>query len=187
LVEGLLSTCFGLVILAFLPPVPEKLKWGWTKDEKRMAIIRTQWANNTPGAKLRWREVLPAFKSPMFIAWTYILAANQISLAGLSNFMPSIIKGMGYSSVHAQLMTVPIYAASFVSTLTVPYLSDRLSLRGPFVAGLSCFSFIGLIMLIVSHHNPTRYAGAILAATGLYPIVTINVSALFYLTCFLFF
>ncbi|KAK5053818.1 hypothetical protein LTR84_001780 [Exophiala bonariae] len=175
-VEGLLSTCFGLVILVFLPPVPEKLKWGWTPEEKRMAVIRTQWANNTPGSKIRWKEVIPAFKSPMFISWTYILAANQIALAGLSNFMPSIIKGMGYSSVRAQLMSVPIYAAAFVSTLSVPYVSDRLSLRGPFVAGLSCFSIVGLIMLIVSHHNPTRYAGAILSATGLYPIVTINLT-----------
>lgn len=176
LVEGLLSLCFGLLTLGILPPVPEKLRWGFTKEEKRMAVIRTQWANNTPHAKLRWKDVPASFKSPMFVVWTLILTANQISLSGLSSFLPSIIKGMGYSSVHAQLMTVPVYAVAFVSTLVVPYFSDRTSLRGPWVAGLSGISFVGLIMLIATHATSTRYAGVCLAALGLYPIVTINLT-----------
>ena len=173
LVEGLLSVCFGLLVLAILPPVPEKLRWGFNNDEKRLAIIRTQWANNTPHAKIRWKEVPKALKFPMFFVWTFLLMANQIALSGLSSFLPSILKGMGYTSVQAQLMTVPIYAVAFVTTLVFPYFSDKTGVRGPWIAGLSAVSFVGYVMLIASHANHVRYAGAVLAAFGLYPIVMV--------------
>lgn len=174
LVEGLLSISYGLVVLVLLPPVPEKLRFGFTEDEKRMAVIRTQQANNTPGAKIRWREVLPYLKSPMLYVYTLLLAGTQVSLASLSSFLPAIVASMGYSSVRAQLMTVPVYAVAFVSTLLFTYLSDRTAMRGPWLMFLSATSLVGLLILTTVHHgNATRYAGVCLAALGMYPSVMI--------------
>lgn len=175
LIEGVLSIGYGVLVLIFLPPVPEKLNWGFTKDEKRMAVIRTQQANNTPGAKIRWKEVLPAFKSPMLYVYTVVLVCIQIILSGLSSFLPALVKTMGYSSVQAQLMTVPVYAVAFVATIFFTNMTDRTSMRGPWLMFLAAVSMIGLIILIaVKTNHAARYAGICLAAMGMYPSVMIT-------------
>jgi hypothetical protein len=174
LIEGIMSIGYGVLVLIFLPPVPEKLKWGFTKDEKRMAVIRTQQAHNTPGAKIRWKEVLPAFKSPMLYVYTLLLISVQICLSGLSSFLPSLVKTMGYTAVQAQLMTVPVYAVAFVATLFFTNMTDRTSMRGPWLMFLASVTTVGLIILIaVKTNHAARYAGICLAAMGMYPSVMI--------------
>ena len=170
LVEGLLSLSYGILVLLFLPPVPERVSWGFTADEKRLAVIRTQQANNTPGAKIRWKEVLPSLKSPMLWVYTVLLTCVQIALTGLSSFLPAIVKSMGYSAVDAQLMTVPVYGVAFVSTLLFTWLSDRTRVRGPWLVFLASVSLVGYILLTtVKTNNAARYAGLCLAALGMYP------------------
>ena len=177
LVEGVLSIGYGVVVLILLPPVPEKVRWGFTKDEKRMAVIRTQQANNTPGAKVRWKDVPTNFKDPMLYVYTLLLCGTQVALSSLSNFLPAIVASMGYSSVRAQLMTVPVYAVAFVSTLLFTYLSDRTHMRGPWLAFLATVSLIGYGLLAgVKHDNKARYAGTCLAGLGMYPSVMIIVT-----------
>jgi hypothetical protein len=174
LIEGILSIGYGLLVLVFLPPIPEKLKWGFTQDEKRLAVIRTQQAHNTPGSKIRWKEVLPAFKSPMLYVYTMLLISCQICLSGLSSFLPALVKTMGYTAVQAQLMTVPVYAVAFVATLFFTNMTDRTSMRGPWLMFLAASSTIGLIILIaVKTNHAARYAGICLAAMGMYPSVMI--------------
>jgi hypothetical protein len=174
LIEGVISVGYGVLVLIFLPPVPEKLKWGFTQDEKRMAVIRTQQANNTPDAKIRWKEVLPAFKSPMLYGYTLLLISVQICLSGLASFLPALVKTMGYSAVQAQLMTVPVYAVAFVSTLFFTNMTDRTSMRGPWLVFLASVSTIGLTILVaVKTNHAARYAGICLAAMGMYPSVMI--------------
>jgi Major Facilitator Superfamily len=174
LIEGVISIGYGVLVLIFLPPVPEKLRWGFTQDEKRLAVIRTQQAHNTPGAKIRWKEVLPAFKSPMLYVYTMLLISVQICLSGLSSFLPALVKTMGYSAVQAQLMTVPVYAVAFVATLFFTNMTDRTSMRGPWLMFLASVTTVGLIILItVESNHAARYAGICMAAMGMYPSVII--------------
>ena len=99
-----------------------------------------------------------------------MLIGTQVALSGLSSFLPAIVESMGYDSVRAQLMTVPVYAVAFVSTLLFPYLSDRTHMRGPWLIFLASISTVGLIMLrIVKDNEAARYTGVCLAALGMYP------------------
>jgi hypothetical protein len=174
LVEGIMSIGYGIIVMIFLPPVPEKLRWGFTADEKRLAVIRTQQANNTPGAKIRWTDVLPAFKDPMLYVYTFLLIGTQVCISGLSSFLPALVKTMGYTAVQAQLMTVPVYAVAFVTTLFFTNMSDRTNMRGPWLTFLSTLTFIGLILLLtVKTNHAARYAGICMAAAGMYPSVMI--------------
>ncbi|KAN0119246.1 MFS general substrate transporter [Hyaloscypha variabilis] len=177
LVEGIISIGYGIVVLILLPPVPEKIKYGWTADEKRLAIIRTQQANNTPGAKIRWAEVLPAFKYPMLYVYTFLLIGTQVCLSGLSSFLPALVKTMGYTAVQAQLMTVPVYVVAFFATLFFTKMSDHTQSRGPWVMFLATISFIGLIVLLtVKHSNAGRYVAICMASAGMYPSVMIIIT-----------
>ena len=45
--------------------------------------------------------------------------------SSLSIFIPAIVAGLGYTSLTAQLMTIPPYAVGYVATLLVAWSSDR--------------------------------------------------------------
>ncbi|EEY16044.1 conserved hypothetical protein [Verticillium alfalfae VaMs.102] len=93
---------------------------------------------------------------------------------------PTIIRDLGYSSWRAQLLTVPVYAFSFATTLTVAIYSERLKQRAIFIAGSSFFAIIGYIMLL-ANTDPTgrpglSYAGTFFAAGGIYPATALVLS-----------
>lgn len=174
LVEGVMSMGYGVIVCIFLPPVPEKVKWGFTADEQRMAVVRTRQANNTPGAKIKLKSVPGAFLDPMLYVYTMLLVGTQVALSGMSNFLPALVKTMGYSSTQAQLMTVPVYACAFAATLFFTWISDKTKMRGPWLICLAGISFLGLVLLLAIHDNhAARYAAICLAAIGMYPSVMI--------------
>jgi hypothetical protein len=49
----------------------------------------------------------------------------DVSLYGFTTFLPAIITGMGYSSVNANLLTVPVYIWGLIWFCLVAYMSDR--------------------------------------------------------------
>lgn len=67
-------------------------------------------------------------------------------VASLSLFSPTIVQGLGYAGLNAQLYSVPPYAVAYVWTLIAAWLSDRQKTRG-LVAGIS-FS-VGAICFII--------------------------------------
>jgi MFS family permease len=171
LVEGVITIGIGVIVLIALPPVPERVRWGFSADEKRLAVIRTRSANNTPNATFRWHQVSKTLASPPLYTYAIIFSANQIALNAQSSFLPAIVKGMGYSGSQAQLMTVPIFACAFVTVLAGGFISDRIRRHGYCIAFCSTISIVGYVMLIASPKNNTvRYIGACIAAAGQYPI-----------------
>lgn len=50
--------------MALLPPVPEKLRFGFSQEEKEMAIIRSQEAYNTVDAKIAPKQLVALVKDP---------------------------------------------------------------------------------------------------------------------------
>jgi hypothetical protein len=49
----------------------------------------------------------------------------SVPFSSLSLFTPSIVLGLGYEDLEAQLMTVPPYAAAYVVTLLVSWSADH--------------------------------------------------------------
>ena len=45
--------------------------------------------------------------------------------SSLNLFIPAIVVGLGYTSLTAQLMTIPPYAVAYVTTILVAWSSDR--------------------------------------------------------------
>jgi MFS family permease len=174
LIEGVLTIAFGLLVLVLLPPVPERLKWGFTPHETRLAVVRTWQANNTPNATFRWHQLSQTFKSPMFYTYTLLFCSTQIAITSLGSFLPATIKGLGHSGVTAQLLTVPVYACAFATTISIGFISDKIQRRGLCIALCSTLSLIGYTVLIaLDSKSPrtagTRYAGICLAAAGQFP------------------
>ena len=71
--------------------------------------------------------------------------------SSMSLFAPTIVSGLGYTSLQAQLMTVPPYAASWVVSIIVGFAADKLNRRGLF-AGV--FAVVGAVGFIASATLP---------------------------------
>lgn len=97
-------------------------------------------------------------------------------LYGISLFLPSIIRGLGYTSSTAQLLTVPIYITASVLAVAVAWWSDRVGKRYPFILVCLCIMAVGFIMCVTSATPGVIYAGVFIAACALYPAFPGNIT-----------
>lgn len=67
--------------------------------------------------------------------WVHMVITFGIftALYSVSIFLPTIVKGLGYTNEAAQLMTVPPYAVACVFTIGGGFLADRQRRRGVFM------------------------------------------------------
>jgi MFS family permease len=91
----------------------------------------------------------------------------------LSLFLPTIIKGLGYSAALAQLLTIPVYAAATISCILVGYFSDRTGQRSFFTFACYAAVFVGFLIAVApaSFIPGLTYAGCFIAACGMYPAI----------------
>ncbi|GBE86124.1 hypothetical protein SCP_0900010 [Sparassis crispa] len=95
---------------------------------------------------------------------------------GYAYFAPSIIQGLGHTSIRTQLLSVPPWACAFVMSMLVAIASDFF--RHRFVFGLLpiAIAMAGFITLLVVHnHTKTQYAALFLAVMGAYSAMPILV------------
>jgi MFS family permease len=98
-------------------------------------------------------------------------------LYGISLFLPSIIRAIGYSSSTAQLLTVPIYITASVLAVVVAWYSDKVGKRYPFILVCLCLMAVGFIICIAGGSVPGLvYAGVFIAACALYPAFPGNIT-----------
>ena len=96
-----------------------------------------------------------------------------IPIYAIAIFTPTIVKELGYSAANAQLLTVPPFVAGCFFTIIVGIYSDKYKLRGPVIIGGAFVSLIGYIVLYTQKAAGAGYAGAILAAVGVFPTIAV--------------
>ncbi|UNI15793.1 hypothetical protein JDV02_002294 [Purpureocillium takamizusanense] len=89
-------------------------------------------------------------------------------LFGLSLFLPTIIRALGYTSSKAQLMTVPIYTMGAILSLVSARCSDRVGKRSPFLLGCMTVMVLGFSMCIASGDPKVVYGGVFIATCGVH-------------------
>ncbi|TRM57503.1 major facilitator superfamily domain-containing protein [Schizophyllum amplum] len=173
ILEGIPSAGLALPILFLLPDYPETAKW-LSEEERELAATRLRASGSKASSKgLTWEDA----KETVFNLrlWTHYIAYFGISapFASMSLFAPTIVSGLGYTSLNAQLFTVPPYAVAYVVQVVVAYGADKLNRRGLFAAA---FAFIGAIGFIVSGALPaddykSRYGALIIACSGAFACI----------------
>ena len=93
-----------------------------------------------------------------------------VTVASLSLFSPTIVAGLGYKDLQAQLFTVPPYAVAYVVTFLAAMISDRYKTRG-MVACISCL--VAGVAFIIQAALPgtaytARYVMLIIACSGVF-------------------
>lgn len=105
IIEGLITIFCTLLTLFFLPDYPSRAKW-LTEDDKKFieARIKVRGGGYTNEHASR-REVLETLFSPRMLMHYLAYICNCVPLGSLTFFTPTIVNGLGFSSIEAQLMT----------------------------------------------------------------------------------
>lgn len=167
--EGLLTIIVAMLAPLILPQSPETSSV-LNDREKWIAAERMRLEHKShPNEKVQLRHVKLALSNIN----NYICAAGffaiNITVQGLSVFMPTILKELGYQSLTAQYYTVPVYAAASIIAIAVGLLSDKTRMRGLYLAIFTFLGMAGFAMLRWGQGSQVKYAAVYLCAVGAFP------------------
>ncbi|KAN0085880.1 Major facilitator superfamily domain containing protein [Tylopilus felleus] len=171
ILEGIFSFVFGVVSFFLLPRSPETAHF--LTDKEREYVISTlkctgSMSEDDDNDRFSWTEVLKTAKS--LHVWLLAVACflNGTIVFGLAYFEPTIVSVLGYKGNHAQLMSVPPFAVTFVLSLISAIVSDRYQCRGYIAIFASLLSLIGMTMFYASTSSHVRYGSLFFSVFGTY-------------------
>ncbi|KAJ7730953.1 major facilitator superfamily domain-containing protein [Mycena olivaceomarginata] len=183
LIEGIPSFVLAVVVFFFLPSRPQTSRY-ITEDERTLALTRLNRKNLGEGhTGIDYRAVMRALLDWKTYVVSVIYSCMNLGLGSVGGFLPTIVKGLGYSNADAQLYTVPPYVVSLVFMLLISTYSDKYQTRGVPVASVFCIAIVGwAILLGVTPIHPThtdlhaRYFGCICVVTAGYSNIPLIMS-----------
>ncbi|QRD92099.1 major facilitator superfamily domain-containing protein [Aspergillus flavus] len=185
IIEGAPSCASAFLVWFFLPDYPETASW-LSAEEKELAMQRLQNEGSKGAAHaMTWadaKEILTDWRlyAHYIVRLSFIYFGISTPFSSLSLFTPAITSGLGYTSLRAQLMTVPPWAVAYVVTTAAAWSADHFNWyavysprRGKFN---SAFSFIGAMGFLASAVLPPdaylhRYGCLIVATSGAFACI----------------
>lgn len=177
IVEGLPSIAVGLIGYFFLPNDAQDCYF-LNEKEKYIAQARTAKKTGTTERDhtLNFSEIVQSFTDIKNILPMLMYFSINVTFASLPVFLPEILKGMGYTSIHAQGLSAPPYVVTFLLVLVSSYISDRVMQRGVIIATMSAIGAVGFLILAVSEKTAVKYFAVFLAAGGEFSCVAILIA-----------
>jgi hypothetical protein len=95
-----------------------------------------------------------------------------------SYFLPTILKQLGWTSLKAQYMSIPIWMAAWAATITNGFVSDRLQHRAVFFVCPLSLSVVGYSLLLASVHLnvAVRYMALFFVVTGNFSAIAVSLT-----------
>lgn len=87
-----------------------------------------------------------------------------------------MLTGPGYTSIKAQLLSVPPYAAAALLTVAIGFIADHTRQRGITNMLISVIAMVGFALMMGAKSPGARYAGTYLGAMGIYPTISNTIS-----------
>lgn len=179
ILEGLATVLIGGVSYWMVHDFPAEATFLSPDDRKR--VLRRLKADSQASAEhevFKMAYLWESVKDWKTWAFAVVYMGCDGPLYAFSLFTPTIIRAMnpGVSSTHANLLSVPPYAAAAVLTIVVGFVADRTKARGWCNIGVSVIGVAGFAMLIGSRDPQVKYAAVFLGALGIYPCISNTIS-----------
>ncbi|KAF9479974.1 MFS general substrate transporter [Pholiota conissans] len=169
ILEGLFTICFGVSSFWFVPQTPRHAKF-LSDHEKDLVMARLErdrpFINPLDSFSLKY--VAQSLTSPHVILVFIAYFMSGTNLFGLALFLPSIVNQLGNSPNKSQLLSVGPFAAAFVLTIIVSFISDRIKNRVIPVCTVALVAVAGYAMYLASHTKHTAYGALYLMVPGVY-------------------
>ncbi|KAI3058776.1 hypothetical protein CBS147353_10669 [Aspergillus niger] len=171
IIEGAVTVVVAPLVIPALPNYPSTAKW-LNLSEQRFAAERLEEDGGVPTrVRSSRQEILETICSPRMVLYYIAYLTNNIAMSSLAYFSPTIVRGLGYSSVTAQLMTVPPWAVGYIISMLLADSPDGFNARGLHVALaglLAGTGFLAARLLPVTAYL-ARYGCLIVASCGVFP------------------
>jgi len=171
IIEGLITVLCTLLTFFYLPDYPSRAMF-LTEDDKKFieARIQVKGGGYTNEHATR-KEVMETVFSPRMVSHYLAYIFNCVPLGSLTFFSPQIVNGLGFSSIEAQLMTVPPWVCGYFVCLFLGWSADHFNARGWHVTASSTIGGIGWLTagLLPADAYTARYGCLFLCACGAFP------------------
>ncbi|KAF7508956.1 hypothetical protein GJ744_008512 [Endocarpon pusillum] len=185
ILEGLLTVVIGVLSFWTLYDFPDTASF-LSIEERAWVVHRLRYQGVSPEAKkvaqanrFQWRYVKAAFIDPQIYIGLIMYWGIVAPLYGISFFLPTIIRDLGYTASAAQLLTIPIYITAAAIAIISAYFSDRHGQRSPFILFFIGMIAIGFVVVLASTGRGVPgvvYAGVFIAVAGIYPAFPGNIT-----------
>jgi hypothetical protein len=168
-IEGIITMGLSLIAFFTLTDRPETARW-MSEDEKEIAINRVKSERLNQAVlldKIDVSKLKRGFSNPITLATAFIFLLDNITVLGISFFLPTIISTIypGRTVVEKQLLTVPPYIVGAAFTVIVTTLSWRLSSRQTLIALTGPLVSAGFAIYLATTNANIRYAAVFLTAS----------------------
>ncbi|KAK4684243.1 MFS transporter, ACS family, pantothenate transporter, partial [Tremellales sp. Uapishka_1] len=171
LIEGVPSVVLAICTFFFLPSRPETSRY-LNETERTLCLTRLNRDSMVEsGLGIDWAGVRRCLLDWKTYVISIMYSCMNLTLASVGGFLPTIIKGLGYSNARAQLFTVPPYVVALVFMLLLTSLSDKTQQRGLPVALVFIIGIVGwalLLSLSAKAYYSARYFACICIVTAGY-------------------
>lgn len=167
--EGLVTMILGGLAPILLPQSPNTSKV-LNDREKWIAAERLRLElNASPNETVKPRHIKRALLNiNNYVAAGGFFAIN-VTVQGLSVFMPTILRELGWEATTAQYYTVPVYVAASLVAIAIAFVSDKTRMRGIWLAVFTFLGITGFAMLRWGSGSGLKYGAVWLCALGAFP------------------
>ncbi|KAJ3548511.1 hypothetical protein NM208_g979 [Fusarium decemcellulare] len=174
LIEGVVTVACGFGLYFVLPDYPRNSKM-LTPEQRLLGHVRILYDQD---ASVQPEEDnLTPFQAVAIVlkdgrTWLFLVlyTCNVLALT-ISYFIPTMLKGMGYTSVTAQWMTVPIWACGAIFQLFWSWTSDKTQDRRWHITGLLSIAALSCLIAIVVRNNIVKYVMMCFLIGGMFTTV----------------
>ncbi|KAI0804655.1 MFS transporter [Irpex lacteus] len=128
IIEGAPSCACAVLVWFFYPDFPETANW-LSERERDLAINRIKGVSSLGHEKITWEQAKETLLDWRLYLHYLVYISISVPFSSISLFAPTIVAGLGYEGLRAQLFTVPPYAIAFVITVLVSWQSDKRGAR----------------------------------------------------------
>lgn len=167
--EGLITMFVGLFAPYIMPSNPgtsTKL----TERERYIASERLRIENNAdPNENVTKQHIKKAIFNVNNYVCAGIFFCINITVQGLSIFIPTILNDLGWTATKAQLYSVPVYVSASAVAILIAFISDKTRARGAYLAGFTFLGITGFSILRWNNNENIRYMAVYFCAVGAFP------------------
>lgn len=170
LIEGMPTIVCGFIAFYAIYDSPHTCRF-LSPRERDIARARTlQQAGSVDrgGHTLSPADTLATLADPKVWFHTVLYFSMSVASVPIPIFLPTILKGIGYTNITAQGMSAPPYLVAVVAIIAVCYLSDRFQQRAWAIIACCVAAIAGYVILALGQGAGVRYFGLFLAVPGVY-------------------
>ncbi len=160
----------------YLPASPSQCRFLSPRENQIISRRAFKARGEKQTGKLNFKQVFAAFYDYKNYMQAVIIFCLNTAFGSLPAYLPTILEGMGYTSLRAQGLSACPYLTAWVTCVLASFLSDKTRTRGLFVVFFSCAGAAGYVMLATLDVSSTglRYFATFIVCAGVFPAVALT-------------